>query len=439
VATRKPNRRSSIYQGPDGRWHGYVTIGRHVDGRPDRRHVRGSTESEVTRKVRKLERERDSGVISWPGRSPTVEQWLGTYLNTIANQRLAPRTWDDYWSKARNWIIPSLGKRRLDELLPEHLDELYLAMRRAGKADSHVLKVHRIMSRALTVAVRRGKVSRNVAQFIDPPSVKQAEIVPLSRAEVKRVIAASLGLRNGVRWSVGLAAGLRQGEVLGLRWSYVDLETGDVHVWWQLQRGTWRHGCIDPHACGSHRGSCAVDCERHARRCPQRQGGGLILREPKGRNRREITLPGELIEILRAHRVEQDTERASAYVWDERGFVFCREDGSPIDPRRDWQDWKDLLSRAGVRDVRVHDGRHTAGTLLVDQGVHIRVIQEILGHSDVRVTERYTHVASPAIRDAAGRMGAALWGSDSEPTATTTATGQSGTELPDREDGQVSK
>jgi hypothetical protein len=97
------------------------------------------------------------------------------------------------------------------------------------------------------------------------------------------------------------------------------------------------------------------------------------------------------------------------------------------------------LSRAGVRDVRVHDGRHTAGTLLVDQGVHIRVIQEILGHSDVRVTERYTHVASPAVRDAAGRMGAALWGSDSERTATTTATGQPGTALPDREDGQVSK
>jgi integrase len=361
-------------------------------------------------------------------------------MDTIASQRLAPRTWDDYWSKARNWIIPSLGRHRLDELLPEHLDELYLAMRRAGKADSHILKVHRIISRALTVAVRRGKAPRNAAQYIDPPSVKQAEVIPLTRSEVRRVLAASMGTRNGARWLVGLAAGLRQGEALGLRWPYVDLDTGDVQVWWQLQRGTWRHGCDDPGLCtvGHHRKSCEPGCQRHALSCPKRCGGGLVLREPKGRNRREITLPVELVGILRAHRAQQDAERDAVDVWDARGFVFCREDGSPMDPRRDWQDWKDLLVRAGVRDVRVHDGRHTAGTLLVDQGVHLRVIQEIMGHSDVRVTERYTHVASPAVREAADRMGAALWGSDIAATATKTATSRPMGDLSAGENGQVS-
>jgi len=103
--------------------------------------------------------------------------------------------------------------------------------------------------------------------------------------------------------------------------------------------------------------------------------------------------------------------------------VFCGDDGSPIDPRRDWQEWKDLLTAAGVRDARVHDGRHTAGTLLMEQGVHVRTVMEVLGHSDLRLTQRYTHVASPAAKDAAARMGAALWG----PTETGNETGATDT------------
>jgi len=91
--------------------------------------------------------------------------------------------------------------------------------------------------------------------------------------------------------------------------------------------------------------------------------------------------------------------------------AVCRggEDGRPIPRDDDWRDWKDLLKAALVRDVRVHDGRHTAGTLLIEQGVHVRTVQEILGHSRITITERYTHVASPMQADAAKRMGEALW------------------------------
>jgi integrase len=91
--------------------------------------------------------------------------------------------------------------------------------------------------------------------------------------------------------------------------------------------------------------------------------------------------------------------------------MFCRPDGLPIARNEDWRDWKDLLKAAGVRDARVHDGRHTAGTLLIEQGVHARTVQEILGHSRITVTERYTHVASPMAQDAAERMNRVLWGS----------------------------
>jgi len=415
--TRRPNGRSSVYQGSDGSWHGYVTMGVKADGSLDRRHVRGAMERAVTTKVRALERDRDAGRVRNAGRAPTVAAWMVTYLDTIAAQKLAPKTLDDYGSKANNWIIPNLGQHRLDRLQPEYLDALYAAMLRAGKAPAHVLKVHRIVSCALKIAVRRGKVARNVATLVDPPSVQHAAQAQLTRAEARAVLAAVAGRRNGARWSVALACGLRQGEALGLRWEYVDLRTGDLKVWWQLQRNTWKHGCTDPHACGSrlHTVTCPADCRRHASRCPQRYGGGLVFRRPKGRSRRQITMPLDLVDALRRYLEAQRAEREHAgSAWQDLDLVFAQPDGSPVDARQDWAEWKELLREAGVREVRVYDVRHTAGTLLVAQGVHIRAVQEILGHSDVRTTEGYTHVASEIARDAAARMGRALWGADDD-------------------------
>lgn len=112
---------------------------------------------------------------------------------------------------------------------------MYAAMFRKGLAASHVLKVHRILSRALKIAVRRGKINVNVAEMIDPPSSQSSDQESLTREEARRVLAAASELRNGVRWSVGLACGLRQGEALGLRWEFIDLETGDARIWWQIR------------------------------------------------------------------------------------------------------------------------------------------------------------------------------------------------------------
>jgi site-specific recombinase XerD len=124
-----------------------------------------------------------------------------------------------------------------------------------------------------------------------------------------------------------------------------------------------------------------------------------------------ITLPAELVTALRRHRALQNEERlAAGSVWEDWDLVFCQPNGRPIDPRADWAEWSELLQRAAVRQVRLHDGRHTAATLLLEQGVHVRAIQRILGHSDVRTTEAYTHVGHELTRDAARRMGAALWG-----------------------------
>ncbi|MCQ4044482.1 tyrosine-type recombinase/integrase [Streptantibioticus rubrisoli] len=438
MSKRQPNGNAKIFLGYDGDYHGFITVGLKDDGSPDRRHRQGKTAGEVRDKLRELERKRDAGHVPGKGRVPTVEEWVTAYLDTIAPRTLAPRSLDDYRSKAKNWIIPGLGQHKLDRVQPEHLDRLYAKMLDAGKAPSHVLKVHRVLSRMLKIAVQRGIVARNVAQLVQPPTVREAEIIPFTREETRKILAAAQAQPSAVRWAVGLALGLRQGEALGLRWTYLDLNTGRVRVWWQLQRNTWRHGCDDPHACGAKRHKtrpcpktckqhkrkcpppCPKDCVRHASTCPERKGGGLVFREPKGKSKRTISLPPELIPVLEAHRVAQQRQRALAgTAWEERDLVFCQPDGRPVDPRDDWEDWKGLLRAAGVRDARVHDGRHTSATLLLEYGVDVRIVMETLGHSDLRVTTRYTHIATPLAQEAARRMGQALWGNNTSPQPST--------------------
>src|SRR6185312_12445945 len=168
--------------------------------------------------------------------------------------------------------------------------------------------LHRILSRALKIAERHGRISRNVATLVDAPAVAPNEIEPLTREEARRILDVAANKRNGARWSVALSLGIRQGEALGLRWSYVDLETGVIRAWFQVQGLVWRHGCGDPHACGEqwhrpackkgcrqhrHRAACEpgcirkghvcykrpcpADCMAHADKCPKRSGGGVVF------------------------------------------------------------------------------------------------------------------------------------------------------------------
>ncbi len=96
-------------------------------------------------------------------------------------------------------------------------------------------------------------------------------------------------------------------------------------------------------------------------------------------------------------------------MWEDSDLVFCQPNGKPIDPRRDWQDWKTLLTAVGIGNARLHDARHTAATLLIAQAVPERVVMQIMGHSQISLTHVYTHVLPTMARDAAERMGSALW------------------------------
>jgi integrase len=452
MGARKPNQRSSIfYSDTDYRWHGWVVLGVKEDGSPDRRHCGAKTEAEVTRKVRELEGKRDTGHAEKPGRSLTVAAWFDTWLTTIAPRTTAQTTIDStYEPKVRRWIIPRLGKHRLDRLQPEHLDAFYTWLATQDLKPNTIVQIHRIISRALKIAWKRGKVTRNVASLVDAPTGEDPDIEPLTREEARRILTAAASQRNGARWSVALAVGIRQSEAIGLRWQYVDLDAGTLEVGWQLKRARYRHGCGDAAACtlGRHRIPCPPDCLRHhhrndcpadcskpghqcpivkrpcpkgctghARECPQRTGGGWHFTRRKGvkagqgKAKLVLALPAPLITQLRAHRRQQEAgRRVAGTAWLDWDLVFCTVTGAPIDSRDDWADWHALLREARVRPARVHDARHTAATLLLEQGIDIRVVQQVLGHSQLSQTERYTHVTTALSRHAAERMTEALWG-----------------------------
>lgn len=424
---RRRNGESTCYFGSDGRWHGRVNIGLKPDGSPDRRHVSGQDQETVLDKIKNLHALRDAGRVVPPARVPTLAEWMRTWLDTIAPRTAQQSTVDEiYRPKVERWIIPALGRHRLDRLHPQHLDEFYTASARAGLSTKSVLLLHQIISRALKMALRREWVHRNVATLVDAPRHRDAEIEPLSQAEARSLLEAANSMRNGARWSVALALGLRQNEALGMRWQYLDLEAGTVRVF-QIKRARYQHGCDSPADCGAghhvrackcpctrHLQRCPKPCERgcalHAQFCPQRTGGEWLFKQPKSGKARTLVIPQPLVALLvEARRLQEQEKAAAEDAWSEWDLCFPNAVGKPQEPRDDWAKWKELCNRAGVRDARLHDARHTAATLLLEQGVDMRVVQEILGHSTLAVTRKYTHVTSWLARDAADRMARALW------------------------------
>jgi len=439
---RKPNLQSWSSQRPNarGNWEAFVWMGTKASGKPDRRHVERRSRAARDKAVRELERQRSAGQAGKPGRPRTVEEMLTRHLEVVLPaRRRAPRTIDDYASKCRNDIFPRWGGQRIDRLTPEMVEDGYAEMLAAGHAAGHVRKVHAILSSALEIEAQRGNIPRNPCSLVQPPALEHREMPSLSLPQARKVLAAIAEQPNAARWAVGLACGLRQGEALGLRWRYADLDAAELRVWYQLQRLTWRHGCgvayDSPGAAAGVRTlspKAPVTARRSARTaeprtgapapvwpcghkrgadCPARSGGGLLFREIKERRRKMVPLAPEVVALLRAHKAAQAADRlAAGSEWSDRGLVFCQPKGQPVDPRADWEEWAAILEAAGVPHSGTHSMRHSAATFALGERVGLAVVQELLGHSDIRVTRAYTHVSSPMAAEGAARVGRALFG-----------------------------
>lgn len=399
VTRRRAQGQGSIYQSADGIWHAALRLGRDAAGKPVRRHVQAATRHQA---VSKLE-------VMRVGYGPvtTVGDWTQSWM-ALVERTLKWSTAKSYRTHVR-YLAP-LADLPLSEVTVEHIESVYTALADRGVSGETIQSVHRSVRSCFAEAVRRGLIPRNPVLVARPHRKQWAgEIQPLSLDEVRAVLAAAAGQRHAVRWQIALALGLRQGEALGLQWADIDLERAALTVRRALQRRTWRHGCGTP------------PCGRPAWRCPKRHGGGLVVDSPKSATSiRTIALPPVLMAALRDHHRTQAVEQAAAGdKWQTpprkdglnsgTGWVFSTAKGKPIRPKDDWAAWKDLLSKAGVRDARLHDARHTAATLLLVAGIHPRTVLGVLGWSQPLMLMRYQHVIDDLQRDAAQRIQQLIW------------------------------
>lgn len=406
---RSPNGHAKPYLGADGRWHLYLTIGTLPDGRPHRKHIARNTAGACADEAKRV-RERIARGGTVTGKIETVADWLTYWLNDVVEPRLRYGTVKQYRAVITHHLVPSIGRWRLDgsrtRLEPEHLEAAYATMRRRGLSDSYVHAAHVIVKKALKDAMRRGKTSRNVADMIDPPKPGSTEITAHTLGDVEKILAAAMSDREPARWLIAMLLGLRQGEVLALRWHRVRLDADPpvLSVDKQLQRQRWEHGCGADRPCG----------RRFGAGCPARHGGGLVEVDVKtAKSRRDVPLPAVIVDELRRTRERQIVRCADLGVgWDPRGFVFTNEQGRVVSPEADHRAWERLLRGAGVDDTRLHAARHSAGTYLVATGTDISLVGAVLGHSRLAVTERYVHPAEGLKREAVDRLAAAMFQRD---------------------------
>lgn len=378
MARRRSNGDGGVYRrAGDGRWVASVDLGYDGSGRRRRKVLYGATRREVVAKLRDAQQRVEVGDPATDSRTmvgPFLTAWIEHALPAAS---LKVTTQENYATITRAHLIPTLGHLRLDRLAPSHVEQLLVAKREAGLSGSTVRLVYTVLRRALDHAVRDGLVRRNVAAAITRPTVAHRDAAVLSPAQAQALLEAARGDRLYALYAVAMAAGLRRGEALALRWSDVDLDVGTLRVV----------------------------------RTVTRTSAGLTFTEPKSaRSRRTIPLPAALVAELRGHRTRQVTERlAAGSVWREHGLVFPSVTGTPLDPRNALRAFTTVAGRAGLAGVGLHTLRHTCASLLLAQGVHPRVVMETLGHSGISITmDTYSHVMPQQQREAADRMQAAL-------------------------------
>ena len=369
MSRKRGNGEGSISKREDGRYMARYTV--HTAKGPKRKTVYGRTRKEASDKLAKALSKCVEGIV-YDEENVTVEEYLDKWLKGSVRGSVRQSTYDRDSNLIDNHVKPILGRIKLKKLSPAHVQGFYRDRLDTGLSSSTVHKIHAILHKALAQAVRWHMVPRNVTEAVKPPKPTPKEMRSLSPEEASKLLRVTHGGRFEALYVLAVTTGMRQGELLALRWQDVDLESAVLSV----------------------------------RRTLTRDGGRIVIGEPKTkRSRRSIHLTPQATGALRRHLERQLREiEVLGDSYDDQGLIFTTDTGAPINPSNLRQrSFKPLLKRAELPHVRFHDLRHTCATLLLTRGTHPKFVQELLGHATVAITlDTYSHVI-PSMGDQTAR------------------------------------
>jgi integrase len=378
---KKANGEGSIYRRKvDGMYVGCITLD---DGK--RKYFYSKKRQDVAEKMNAALLERQQGtLVTAPQQA--LSQYLAYWLEHNVKDTVRPRTYERYEAIIRLHIGPVIGKVKLQSLAPHHINTLKSKKLKEGLSPTTVSAIHEMLHKALDDAIKIGLIARNVCDIVSPPRKQHKEIKPLAPDQVLRLLEAAKGHPQEALFVLALATGLRRGELLGLKWQDINLDVGVL----QVRRALVRL----PTQMGKDRGDLYIEAE------------------PKTKSsRRSVVIAGFALEALKQHHIRQEEMRREAGdTWENHDYVFCTPVGKHLNPGHGvLVQLKLLLKKAGLPEIRFHDLRHSAATLLLSMGVHPKVVQEILGHSEISMTmDIYSHVLPTMQREAMDRLSQAF-------------------------------
>jgi integrase len=346
---------------------------------PKRQTIYAATRKEAAEKLAKALSNRADGIVV-DDKNLTVGDYLDRWLSDCVRGTIRESTYSRDKYLVINHVKPSIGRVKLKNLNALHLQSLYRERLDSGLSGSTVQKIHHVLHKALTQAMRWDLIPRNPAVSVKAPTPTPKEMHPLSVLEARQLLEAARGDRLEALYVLAVHTGMRRGELLGLKWGDVDPDLATVRVRRTLTRGEDGRGYVV----------------------------GAATKSGKGRH---IRLTPRAVEALKRHRARQAKEKLKVGgLYRDQDLVFAGEGGNPINPSNlRNRSFKPLLERAGLPRITFHDLRHTCASLLFQRNVHPKFVQELLGHASVAITlDTYSHMLPGMGSEAADAMGEAL-------------------------------